>query len=184
MPLVIPSGYAQCSIEIQAALDTDPYFVTFGIQSPIVTDVAEDVADSFSTAWAARLDNGFTITGCRVRDSVSVDEFAANTTGTRAGTELPCNCACLIRKRSSLVGRKNRGRMFMPGLLPASDIGETGIIQSTLRTNIQNAANAWFTDMSTRGFDLAILHTSSTSPTLVSSLEVDNVIATQRRRLR
>jgi hypothetical protein len=99
----------------------------------------------------------------------------------------------LIHKRTSRGGRRGRGRMYIPWASPTSDIGETGVVTSTRVTAAQSAINAWRTAVIAAAGPIVLLHRPSTPgtthpstpgpPDEVSSLVVDPLVATQRRRL-
>lgn len=107
-------------------------------------------------------------------------------TGTTAASLVPQNCAILIQKRTALPGKHGRGRMYWPSL-GEIDVDGVGAINPTAKARIQTMLTAWNNAVATAtSFDsFAVLHTISTPPaTKITSLTVDSVMATQRRRLR
>jgi hypothetical protein len=189
--LVIPSGYAQCALQLQALYDTDPWYITFGIQSPIVTDVAMNVFSECVTQFVSLLDSSVSLVGVRVRDEERVDEWTASTPGTMSGSTLPSNCALLVKKQTASIGRKHRGRMYWPAMVQVADCTEAGVVASARVTAVQAKMTAFKAGMATRGFDLYILHSelltepgTAPAPTAITNLTVSGLIATQRRRLR
>jgi hypothetical protein len=96
------------------------------------------------------------------------------------------NTACLIQKVSGLGGRRNRGRMFVPGI-QVNQINLNGIFQPTPLTAMQTAATNFLLGIESGSFlDRAVIFHASgdPTPTVIEQLRVDSVVATQRRRLR
>lgn len=184
--LMIPTGHAQVSQALQLSGDSAPYYITYGIASPVASGLAETLRGIFVTAWTAPVHTSYSISTCRVRDESSYDEYTANTPGAFTGTALPQNVACLIEKLSLAVGRRNRGRIYMPGVLGASgNVDANGSIQSSRLSQLQTVCTTWLGALTSASHHMVILHSSGTpTPTSVSSLSVDPVVATQRRRLR
>jgi hypothetical protein len=107
--------------------------------------------------------------------------------GLRAVTDVYPNCAVLVRKTSGLTGRANRGRMYLPGMLSEADVSEDGTIGAGVTSAIQTAMTAFYNALlgGAAAIQMVIFHTlPGPSPTLVTGLIVENMIATQRRRLR
>jgi hypothetical protein len=120
--------------------------------------------------------------------------------GTMPNASLPQNCAMLVKKKTPRAGRRNSGRMYIPSAYMAeADVSATGQIA----TASLNAYNSWvsnfFTSLRDTGqpvgqpptsFLVMLLHSeppgggAAPVPTEVTSLTVDPVIATMRKRLR
>lgn len=96
------------------------------------------------------------------------------------------NTSVLIRKSTSLGGRMNSGRMFIPGI-SETVVSEAGMLSGGAHTAWQVAAENFLEALQTKGVPMVLLHSSSQIqglPLAVTSLQVDNRVATQRRRLR
>lgn len=114
------------------------------------------------------------------------------TTGVLAGThagyeDLPANVAAIIQKQSGLAGRRNRGRMYFP-YLDETRVDQSGRLGASYQTDFQTAADAIYTVMTPLGSanleTPVLLHSEApTTPTVVTSLTVSPIVATQRRRL-
>lgn len=114
------------------------------------------------------------------------------TTGNEAGTRStvtspPPNVAYLLRKNTSFAGRRYRGRMFLPGSSNGG-IQQGGILSGAEFTLVDAAAGAL--DNVFQGVGSAnlsqpvLLHSEApTTPTPVTSLSAELIVATQRRRL-
>jgi hypothetical protein len=118
--------------------------------------------------------------------------------GTAAVSSLPPNCAQLVRKLTGLGGRKNRGRFYWPWFLNEGSVDEAGSVDAAWTTGTQTAFDAWFTQGNVTGDGRMVIANKvygvdpvTGKPVVtavnigpeVTSLVVDNRIATQRRRL-
>lgn len=121
-----------------------------------------------------------------------IADTAEVTPGVVALNPTPPNVACLVRKFTGVAGRGNRGRMFLPGVTPTGDVTSLGTI-STSRTGVLNAflvglkSNLESTLATPAGAPvrMVVLHSlPGLTPAVVSQLQVQPTIATQRRRLR
>jgi hypothetical protein len=200
--MATPPGYADVSVEMTHVGNPRPSFLTFGI-NPTLTDAAAIAADIATTLGAAAgpktiLDSEASFTAVRV--SVGTDgtedivyESAISIVGTAPLTALPSNCAVLVHKRTARGGRRGRGRLFLPWCISEAAVDEAGIIAGATVTTLNVAMSAWHGDLSTRGSPMVLLHQPSSAgtvhpttpgpPDVVTGLVVDNLIATQRRRL-
>jgi hypothetical protein len=130
-----------------------------------------------------------------VADSNASSVVGGKTSGATA--TMPPQVAWLLRKKTSFAGRSQRGRMYVPGMLEGN-ASATGSIASADLTAMQGAVANFFSAIA--GFHPVLIHSvvceagetghegpHTGSPLPVSpltTLEVDDVVATQRRRLR
>ena len=99
--------------------------------------------------------------------------------------------AFLIRKNVVGGGRRNRGRMFWPAV-PENVVDSGGQIATGTASNFTDALNTFFSDLqSTHGLFHVLLHRhdpdqgqAPVAPSDVSSVTVQTLVATQRRRVR
>jgi hypothetical protein len=91
--------------------------------------------------------------------------------------------AVLVQKRTALGGKKHRGRNYWP-ILSENEYQMGGTIEPSSLAAAQSAFNGFFLAAQADGVQPAILHTGVDQPTLVTSMGVSSVLATQRRRLR
>jgi hypothetical protein len=127
---------------------------------------------------------------CTETTTASIDEATGkqlsrlSTSTTRAGASteetLPAQCACVVSTRSALATRSGRGRFYLPpfdvtvmssGLLSAAAVGTT-----------LAAAQALFSSLDGAGLSPVLLNRSTMVQTPITSIDVGNVIDTQRRR--
>jgi len=166
--------------------------------------LANTVQDSFADTQAAGIDSNVTIGPSSVilGQGPGVDPLIgtsniANVAGTVVMASTPPNVALLIRKRTASGGRRNRGRMYLPWAIQASDVNEAGICGAAGVTSAQTRQNAWLARLATDNTDLVIAQRQYDLPwdnpdrvlvainmgPNVTSVSVDNLVATQRRRL-
>lgn len=192
----VPVGYGQAVLSMTYSTDPEPMITTCGFSfvsaGTFEQPDADEFAADFGTFVKACVANIVTVTNVSfvvglVGGDAAYESSAGNGVGTVSGSSLPQNCAILVKKRTGLVGRKNRGRMFLPGIRE-NEVDQLGVISSTEVTRLQGHANTFAGNVaSSTQFDgLAILHAvgDGTTPALVPNLQVDSRIATQRRRLR
>lgn len=205
MALVIPSGFAHCSVQISNSGDPDPWYVTWGVavvEDPDVAKIGYRQAHSLEETFGAEMPTSCRITGCNVKLGTGVDtdpitQFVSYPgTVSAGGPKLPQNCALLVDKYTESGGKANRGRFFLPGVVNEAGCSDVGVIDGADVLNFQTLASALLVRLN----DLApsdpqdgdftpmvILHNADspeTVPTLVTRLSVQNRISTQRRRLR
>jgi hypothetical protein len=189
-------GYADITVRLRHAMLSRSCALTFGVQ-PSETDPMDVAASVLAAITGASsleglMDNDVTIVG--VRASLGTDG-SEDIVGEISTTLLcdgvfaapPANCAVLIHKRSARGGRRGRGRLFVPWALSEGDVDEVGKITPARVTAMQTIANNLLSNLSTQLVPMVILHnagiTTPGAPNTVTSLVVDPLISTQRRRL-
>lgn len=153
------------------------------------------VANAFFDAWRDNL-IGMHVTTCRL---LRVDAYFGSAGGSipavsteapqdgNGGTGMcPPNTAILIKKLTNSAGRKNRGRMYVPGT-PESITDNVGDIGSSNETGFNTALGLFFNQLILvpNVLGLVLLHSDDLdAPTPITGFKVDRKVATQRRRLR
>lgn len=193
--MIIPPGFIGCRLPIRHSTVTRPAMITFGVDNNSgLTDpvlLADAISNCFNGAleMAAVIDNGCTCGPLEVaigQDGgdpiLGVASFSFP--GLRAASSVTPNVALLVRKRTALGGRKNRGRFFIPWSVREDQVDEGGIIAAADVTTAQNAVTTTLSTLQTANLPMVILHQADSAvPPLVTSLTVDALVATQRRRL-
>jgi hypothetical protein len=191
-----PPGFADISMQLTLASFPRPAYVTFGAD-PTTTDpssIATSVAAAFASPGSlfTRMDSSVILTGVRVALGTDGGEdligfTASNVACTAAGSGPPPNVAILVHKRTARGGRRGRGRMFLPWFGSEGDHDETGSINSTALGQYQTAVDAFKSNLLSLVGPMVVLHgpgeTTPGPPDLVTALEVDRLVSTQRRRL-
>lgn len=201
MTLVIPPGFAQASIVMRNTGDPEAWYVTLAIDTTDAGGDYEAAANSVAYAWqqnimgslnaATTFESVILRVGQDGGDPLSV-YYAVGTTGEGTTAKLPQNCACLVRKNTTRGGRTGKGRMYVPNILSESEVDSVGVISGSFLSGLQSAFTDFLGDLVLGDplpeTPMVLLHTfgapGGTTPTPVTSLTVDPVIATQRRRLR
>jgi len=109
----------------------------------------------------------------------------------RVGTSgFPCpppNCAHLVRKKTGRSGKQHRGRMYVPACLaPESTINDAGVWDAEISfATHAGHFQSWLDDMYSKFLPMVILHNDPAEPpTPVTTLQLQQLLATQRRRMR
>jgi hypothetical protein len=199
-----PPGFALCSYELKHSLMSRSAFLTFGLD-PSATDpsaVATTVRAAFMAPGSlfSILDSNVTLQNTRVslgtdggEDLVGSDP-TTGACGLAMTAALPPNCAILVHKRTSRGGRRGRGRMYLPWATLGTDVTEGGVISGPKIALVQAAVTVWLSSIGSGAGPVVLLHRPSSpdiqgppttpgSPNVVTSMVVDPLIATQRRRL-
>ena len=203
MPVIVPPGFASVIHSLALVGDPEPMAVTYGVEVGVETvpqTLTESLHDMFGDLLAGAIADDYKLTRTELALSQPDEDeptlFIAN--GDRAGgatsEPLPQNTSYLVHKRSSRAGRRGRGRLYLPGI-PEGNVAANGLIDSTHLANRQALLDTWIgrfgsgTAGNSPG-DMVILHNypaadpPASDPTPVTTLILDPVVATQRRRLR
>jgi hypothetical protein len=179
--------------------------VTYGVKvtDPPASQSPTDLAAELDQIWGLRMMIAFssqlTLSQTEIYwqnvalpGAPAIGAFTSNVQGGNAGSNslLPQNTALLAHKRTALGGRSGRGRMY----LPAADqdwVSNTGVVLPSIVTSISAALENVRTDiLASVNFDgMHLFHDAppigpALPPTLITSMNLDGVVATQRRRLR
>ena len=198
-------GYGEATARIVLTGDSQEMNCTQGFEvetPPFTQSDADDVCNYFADFLRSCMSSSYTVIGGRVAiGNDGGDIIFESTSGQGAGSQgalaVPQNTAFLFRKTTASGGRRNRGRMFVPGITEGS-VNSTGGIDATDALAYQAAADLFVSSMAAGGWPLVILHPAvperepkvptpalaAATPTPVTSLILQPVAATQRRRLR
>lgn len=203
MPVIIPIGYMHVIQPIQLLNAPKPYSVTYGIKpdggdpfqiwpNPTVQDAIDECQDVWLSSFQAFFDTNATLgpaVGYYRPAAGRLDLYTAEdapVAGTRAVTGTPPNCAAVVRKRTSSVGKARRGRCFFPCMLDETNVSETGVLTPSFVNTLQAKADLWLSGLSAKPaiHHMALLHSSDLlDPDEVTRLLVQPIVRTQRRRL-
>lgn len=197
MALVIPIGFCYVQWQLSCEGDAEEMLTGMGyeIDTPPLSQVDVDNMRTLFLDIVTNLSTEYALEGLRVAigqdgENQLMESARVHTPGSAGDGALPPNCCYLVSKKSAVGGRRNRGRMFIPGIL-AEDVFPNGTLNTTRETQMQTAVDVLIDTAVMAGANLlqaVILHNSEGSavpdPTPVTSLDVQGKIATQRRRLR
>lgn len=194
---VLQPGTADVSVQMTLANLVRPAYLTFGVD-PSATDpaaIGATVGGAIAAAGSLNsvMDPNVTWRAVVVRlgtdggDPLVGIHNMSLAGGSSTTNSLPPNCAVLVHKRTALGGRRNRGRWYIPWCIGETDVDENGTLTPAKATTIQNACSAFLTALSSSSTPMVVLHSVGKSvvppATMVTSMTVDPLIATQRRRL-
>ena len=174
-----------------------------GTPSPSVAqDAIDDFTDNFTTNILPMLDSEVQCPPPEIRlgDGSDTPFLAVNNgttlTGGSSDTTVPPQVALLAKKTTPLGGKKNRGRTYWPFILPTNKVNETGVIDATFQSSVQTNFTAFLNQLVTDTTPMCISHKTFNVPLpphyvvgihtgpLVTQYQVENLVATQRRRVR
>lgn len=197
MPLIIPPGFGSAAFVFTSTTGTPPIVTTIGVDLSDVTIGMVGAANAMMAAYVEHLipetDNSLTLDHVTLTvgqdgPGGSVDSSNAPVVGTRGGTGPPVSMATIVRKVTNVLGRRGRGRMFVPGLLTTTQVDENGIISAVRRDEIDAVLTAWATEFSqtpTTAMPPVLLHSSAPAdPTPIVDLTTASLVGWIRGRIR
>lgn len=189
--VIIPVGYSQVNLIFTGTAIPTGAQVTFGVENASgLTPLA--IGALVSGNWTSA---GMTIShvatcllsGVLVKNGPNATgpaaQFSVATPGTSPGVTGYAGASTLARKNTASGGRRGRGRMYLPGIAEA-EIDPGGALGGGFRTSVQTACTALLAAQIADAIPMVLLHSDATTPTAVTSITVDAIVATQRRRQR
>lgn len=186
MGYVIPPGFSRVSFEYDAisAVGSKPTW-GFGLDRPPSQELVDDLHTAYINFYNLFVSNGYTLTRIIARSDVGYAEWIGTTTGPVSSAAASPSVTPLVKAATGQAGRTNRGRIYPVGILTDNSVQDDGSLDPSAQADIQTMFNQFFTDIDgLQGAAPVILHSTSSDPTPVTSLTVQGVAATQRRRLR
>lgn len=202
MSLVIPPGFGSAAFVLTGAPGTQPYVTTIGVDLSAAggdwTLAADSAFNAYDFAFKSQMSSALTLD--HVTLSVgsdgpggSVDSTWAPSSGTRTGNFPPTAMSAICRKSTNVLGRRGRGRMFVPGIISENEVDEDGTIVTARRAAINTALGDFFTAL-TEGADISaiplppvLLHgpgAGALPPTPITGLTVSDTVGWIRGRIR
>lgn len=190
----IPGGYAQVNLKWTGNGVPLGAQTTFGVTCPIgaiPADVMTPVNQALQFSdFCAQMSNEVSITSILVKvgpnETGPMGESASNYPGKVVSTPVPPNVAILVKKATALGGRKAQGRLFLPGA-PENQVSSGGQLNPPHVDALQATMDKFLQGLTTYNSAMHLLHTLENSPVPpypVMRLDVNPLVATQRRRLR
>lgn len=197
----VPVGFADCSIHFLRTGDPEEMVITFGVE--IVDPSSHDgVATKIALSWRNEFDNAniphiiqSVKAVARIGEEGGEETVQEATIAQLGGDNrelLPQNCAMLIRKVTSFGGRQNQGRWFLPWAFEA-EVDNVGMLDVGSATKYTTSAQAFLTEMNNSTgvgpLPPVILHRRNKAgtihaPTAITGLVCEQLLATQRHRMR
>lgn len=152
------------------------------------TFFAGELFTAFENEIMPGLTSTVTLSECRIRAGTVGGEITASHFGSaeggEAGSSMPPNIAVPVTKFSALGGRKNRGRMFLPGVAEGH-VGADGVLSGAVIEGFNSSLGAFMTELEAIDATPHILHSDpEDAPTEIIALVCGTVIYTRGSRLR
>ena len=164
--MALPATYTKVTMHFQSNIDLARahcvlwYLITAGATVPTLATVsafASSFKTAFSTALVGALANGCNLTGVTLKYVVDGNEVEGdNTNGTVdgiiSGDYLPEEDVLCIQKRTGLVGRSKRGRIFFPfvpeihqenGDLNAAGLAAAAGLATMVKSNVVHSSTTF-----------------------------------------
>jgi hypothetical protein len=197
--LIIPPGYGNAAFIFTSTVGTPPLVTTLGIDLSNAggdfVEVANQLMGVYAGAFGSGTDSSLSLD--RVNLAVgqdgpggSVDSDAEPIAMTGSITGPPVSMAPIARKVTNDIGRRGRGRMFLPGVLAANSVGEDGVITSAARDSLQARLDAFYESLFTDAgpptpFPPVLLHSQAPAdPTPITGFSISLVVGWIRGRIR
>lgn len=191
----IPPSFGELWFQFNVGGDPEPMYCALGVDLAAGVVPNQGEADTMLSTGIAALNDivnddyglgpGHVIYGNDGGD-IRIDSSITQVAGARTGTPVPQNTAFLVRKLTGSGGRRNRGRMYIPGVTN-TDVTAIGGCTSGILTIAAATCTALQANLVALGTidGLVLFHeTAPFTPTPITSLEIQPRVATQRRRMR
>ena len=199
MSLIVPPGFGIAAWTLSGQPGTEPYVTTCGVdlsgwggdfvaaanraqvcyQQTILTQTSNNLA-------LDRVDLYVGADG----SSGSVSSTGASVSGGDSGQHPPTAVSVLARKVTNDIGRRGRGRMFLPGVGSESDIDQDGSLVPGAQAALQPELDEFFDLLdgdggATTPLSPVLLHaTAPADPTPIVAFTLAPLVGIQRGRIR
>jgi hypothetical protein len=189
--MTIPEHYSQVNLKFTATNVTGTAEMTFGVHNSFDMDPATVeglVYPNWNTNLKGLWTNDVTLASILVKNGPDASgpfiDVAHGTVPSGTGLVVPGQVAALVRKVTLLGGRKGRGRMYHPGVFTGMLNADQSSIAGATITAMNAAYATFLSQLASDDIPMVILHGDATTPTVVTALQVQTQVATQRRRVR
>lgn len=196
MTIIIPDGYGQVTHHFELAGSAKSmswshgYKYDGGGDAPGNAEICQEAATGTTGPYHAdHMLTGWTYLGTSTQENqdgvIALGTSPVAIAGTNMGAAAAPNISILLKKGTGIGGRKNQGRAFVPPCFPGENlISITGTIDSDTLVSMQGFYTAYVAGVIAGELTSVILHSEAGAPTVFTSLIVQSMVATQRRRLR
>lgn len=200
---MLPNGYGLATMHWSQSGGMTDITATCGFALPDpFLDLPNEVAETIESYWIAgdspsndaQMGADWGFTGVSVLLNPSGLLFAGTSYSNTAGGispfvgPVPAYTPLVVTKRTNLAGVQYRGRMYPPYTKTvSSNVSDLGVIASGALTEVQDLYDNLFVEWSSGGYPPVLLHNApetggTPTPTVITSFQVQPVIAIQRRR--
>lgn len=197
------TGRGQATINLTHSEVTRPMAITLGVDMEQFTgsdvEAANRIFQSFADNLCPALDNQMTLTGVDLyigaglqpSGSVTSDLSPVVCGAPFVGPVL--NTAVIVTKVTASLGRRGKGRFFLPGAIPEGKVSEGGIVDADILGTLQTSLDAFLNDIQDPlapdgGMNVGVNGIGGGGDGLlfyeVSRLRAEPKVGTQRRRIR
>lgn len=198
MGVIIPNGFGLANIVLSGTVGTPEFVTTIGVD---VTDVGADLVEAANKVMQAYADVFIPSTTSNLSlDRVvlqvaapgpgtgSVESDLASFNGAQGGDMAPMATSAILRKTTSVLGRRGRGRMFLPGVVRDADVDINGRLTNVFQAGL-TGQGADFLDLLRSGdgpgpMDPYLLHSTGDLPTPIEALICGPLVGLLRYRIR
>lgn len=200
MAQIIPSDFGSAALVFDSSAGTQPFITTLGINLSNAdgdyVGAANNVKGAYATAFSTSWTNDLTLTKCILSVGSdgdgypTVDSDTPAVPGTGSGDYLPLSNCLLVNKRTAVLGRKGRGRFFLPGLLKDNMVDVSGRVGQTTIEAYDEVLEEFMSLLLTSGglgvdTSPVLLHSVQFPvPTPITSFVCAPLIGTIRKRIR
>ena len=200
MPVVIPPGFGEASFIFTGDVGTAPYVTTLGVSLADAggdfVAAANGLMQSYNQAFGGSTSESLSLD--RVILAVgqdgaggSVESTVGPYQGQGTGDFAPTAMSTIMRKETAVLGRKGRGRMFMPGSVFENNVNEAGALPPGAIADFSSRGDDFFTAL-TSGVPAGVgvptppvlLHSSALLPTPITGFSPARLVGWIRGRVR
>lgn len=146
--------------------------------------ITAELVDWYTDNYVPACNEDYVLRRIEMRNDTLVQEAVLELPGDEDAPAAAPGSSALVSLSSGLPGRSNRGRIYLPGVTPEDRMDNQGRMFDAQRLLIGDIMTSLETYLSSVSAELVILHSTSSDPTPVTSWTVQQLTATQRRRLR
>ena len=199
MSIIIPPGFAQAAFVLIGSTGTQPFVTTIGLDISEAggefVGAANTAFDIYATELLGITDDALTLSHVTLQigqdgGSGSVQSDLPPANGTSSGGFGPVAMSLIARKNTPVLGRRGRGRMFIPGVLQEAGVEPDGQLTPTFRGQLQGHLNDFWTGFEDSGIagtpiSPVLLHSDAeASPTPITSFTASPLVGWIRGRIR
>lgn len=156
MSLVIPQGYASAAWIFTSSAGTPNFVTTCGIRIGATANdyvaTANLLFEAYSENLMPRTWNGLTLQTCQLTIGSEVGNGSVNSNldpvaGSLSGADAALAMSVIVTKNTLRLGRKGRGRFFLPGLLANEDVNVNGDMSPATQAAIQSDVDDFYAQL-------------------------------------
>jgi hypothetical protein len=202
MGVRVPAGHAEAVFHLRLSGDAEDMLTTIGVRmdagQAVTLGLATAMADLYGASLLGVSGAGYSLVEVELKEGPDGNgpqgTWAGLKTSANASQPVPSNTAVLLSKITGFGGRRNRGRMYIPG--PAEILSDgRGQLSDADVTAMQSEATGFYNGLvAMGGVDVPVIFHSTPdklgvpqpaiAPTPITAIAVEKLLATQRRRMR